>query len=420
MDSYSIYPKQFNNINNELQNNTCFVIMPFSDDLDNTYMVIDSVATNMGITCTRADNISTTSEPILNKICTQISQAYYIIVDITNLNPNVFYELGIAHVLRDAKKVLIIKEDETVCPSDIKHLHYYVYSKSSLKHLKDTIKSFFAENNILEDLHGVLNFLGLTPRDKDLSQNFVTGLSNRIGNNITSLIMILNNRAADITQQHSNDLLITLTQALKELPPSHDLYPLYSELLLLLIQKVNSIFDVSNYISQIFTDKNCGLLNEWVADCSITILDNPLYFDAAVSWIIKYLKQISPAEFDIAKYKLEIGIIKSKSESIDMVLVNNLKGSDKTLVEHCAKLIKERKTLVAIPILLDLIEEDENPYVVRSSIDALVRMAPLEILLEGKEILTKRKSFIDAYSFINKHLNDLEQQIIHLQNISNR
>ena len=124
MDAYSIYPKQFNNLCNQLQSNTCFVIMPFLDDLDNTYMVIDSVASSMGINCTRADNISTTSEPILNKICTQISQAYYIIVDITNLNPNVFYELGIAHVLRDAKKVLIIKEDETVCPSDIKHLHY--------------------------------------------------------------------------------------------------------------------------------------------------------------------------------------------------------------------------------------------------------------------------------------------------------
>lgn len=105
MNAYSIYPKQFNSTDYKLQSNTCFVIMPFSDDLDNTYMVIESVAESMNIVCTRADNISTTSEPILNKICTQISQAYFIIVDITNLNPNVFYELGIAHVLRDAKKV---------------------------------------------------------------------------------------------------------------------------------------------------------------------------------------------------------------------------------------------------------------------------------------------------------------------------
>ena len=113
MSTYSIYPRQFNNSDLRVQSDTCFVIMPFSDDLSNTYLVIDSVASTMNIKCTRADKVSTTSEPILSKICTQISQAYFIIVDITDLNPNVFYELGIAHVLRDANKVLIIKDEAT-------------------------------------------------------------------------------------------------------------------------------------------------------------------------------------------------------------------------------------------------------------------------------------------------------------------
>jgi hypothetical protein len=100
MINYSIYPKQFIETKyNKFKVNTCFVIMPFSEDLSNTYIIINSVARELGIECTRADDIKTTSEAILNKICTQISQAYYIIVDITNLNPNVFYELGIAHVL---------------------------------------------------------------------------------------------------------------------------------------------------------------------------------------------------------------------------------------------------------------------------------------------------------------------------------
>ena len=419
MDSYSIYPKQFNDLNHQLQSDTCFVIMPFSKDLDNTYMVIDSVASSMGINCTRADNISTTSEPILNKICTQISQAYYIIVDITNLNPNVFYELGIAHVLRDAKKVLIIKEDETDCPSDIKHLHYFPYSKSSLKQLNDTVKKFFTENNILEDLQGILDFLSLTPRDKVLSHNFVVSLSDCIGNNMNSLIMILNNKAEDTTQKNVNDLLITLTCELNKLSFSHNLYALYSELLLLLIQKTNSTFDISNYLSKIFNLKNYKLSNEWIADCGIAILDNSKYFDTVMTWILEYLKKTSPAEFDVAKYKIEIGIIKSKSEIIDSVLVNELKNSNKTLVEHCTKLIKERKTVVAIPVLVQLIEKDENPYVVRSSIDALINMAPLKILLQIKEIMTKRQLFVDQFDFINKHLKDLEQQIIFLQNTSN-
>ena len=48
--------------------------MPFSDDLRNTYIIINSIARELGIECTRADDIRTTSEAILNKICTQISK----------------------------------------------------------------------------------------------------------------------------------------------------------------------------------------------------------------------------------------------------------------------------------------------------------------------------------------------------------
>lgn len=416
MDEYSIYPKQFSKSSMQLQINTCFVVMPFSEDLDNTYMVIESAASAMGIQCTRADCVSTTSEPILNKICTQISQAYFIIVDITNLNPNVFYELGIAHVLRDAKKVLIIKENETECPSDIKHLHYYAYSKIALKKLKETIKSFFKENNIQEDLLSVLDFLGITSRDELISREFVDSLSKSLGSNISSLVMILNNRLADTTQCQANDILIGLTHSIDELPLCHDLFYLYSSLILLLVQRLNNAFDITLYLSQVYSDRFHNLSNEWIADCSIIVLDNPWYFDITISWIIEYLMKTSPAAFDVAKYKLEIGIIKSKSERIDDVLIDDLKSADKTIVEHCAKLIKERETHDAIPCLIELVETDDNPYVVRSCIDALVQMASLNELLKAREILANRRLFVDSYNFIKKHLSALEKRINSLNN----
>lgn len=418
MDAYLIYPKQFNNTGRQLQNNSCFVIMPFSDDLDNTYMVIDSVADDMGISCSRADNISTTSEPILNKICTQISQAYFIIVDITNLNPNVFYELGIAHVLRDAKKVLIIKEEGTECPSDIRHLHYYTYSKSTLKHLKTTIKTFFAENNALEDLLGILDFFNITPRGEEISHSFVADLSDSIGNNTTTILEVLNSRVKDTDPQQIYDLLINLTRTLNNLPLDSSFYPLYSKLTLLLIERTSCTFDISRYLSQIFSDKYQNLQNEWLADCGVITLDAPLYFDSVFAWMKSHLKSTSPAEFDIAKYKIEIGVIKSKSDRIDVALINELKSPNKTLVEHCVKLVKERKICEAIPSLVELVTEDENPYVVRSSVDALVGMAPIEILLRVKEILETRKLFVNSFSFIGKHLTALDQAIFNLQKTS--
>ena len=416
MNAYSIYPKQFNSSDYKLQSNTCFVIMPFSSDLDNTYMVIESVADSMNIVCTRADNISTTSEPILNKICTQISQAYFIVVDITNLNPNVFYELGIAHVLRDAKKVLIIKESQTICPSDINHLHYYAYQRDDLKQLKNTIRSFFAENNILEDLHDILEFLGLLPQDDVSSRDFVASVCVTAKDNFDDLIRILNSKTADINQHQVICLLHALTDAVNS-PPSNELRKSYLDLILFIVSKTHRIFDIKEYMLEQFNGTSPLSTNsEWCADCALAVMDHERYFDIATCWIMDYLKRVSPAAFDIAKYKIEIGVIKSKSRELDKALLTSLGSDSKTLIEHCAKLIKERKAKEAIPALVELVEKEENPYVVRSSIDAVACMAPLDILLKLREIIDNRKSYMEQHEFISIHIAQLDARISELQN----
>lgn len=419
MDAYSIYPKQFNNEFFKIKNDMCFVIMPFASAFDNTYLVIESVSNSMDIICTRADNISMTSEPILHKICAQIAQSYYIIVDISGLNPNVFYELGIAHVLRDARRVLIIKDEETECPSDIKHLHYFPYNKSNLKLLKETIAKFFTENNILEDLQDVLTLLDLLPTDNVLAQKYVVELTNCIGNSISDLVLVLNNKANEVQYDRADLLLKRLIDYLNKMSRTDACYELYSNMLLLVISKIVGTVNISSFVAGLFNGKNNSISNEWLADCSIVVLDDPLYFHDAIVWIIKYLEKISPAEFDLVKYKIEIGIIKSKSSQIDTVLVDKLNSSNKTLSEHCAKLIKERKTYAAIPALLKLIENDRNPYVVRSCIDALISIAPLSILLDAKKAIDQRTQFVKENPFIEKHLLDLTKQISYLQDTAN-
>lgn len=418
MNTYSIYPKQFNNAAHKLQSDSCFVVMPFSEELNNTYMVIESVASSMNIKCTRADNVSTTSEPILSKICTQISQAYFIIVDITDLNPNVFYELGIAHVLREASKVLIIKEKETTCPSDIRHIHYYEYSRSDLKQLKQNIEKFFAENNILEDLQSVLSFLDLLPKDNSLAQKFVVDVSSCIGIDMDSLILILNNQATALLQPQIIRILSALTGALNRLNSSDEMYALYSELILFIISKTHDICDFSEYMEKMLSGHYCGLSAEWIAECSVAVLDNPVYFHRAMIWALEYLKGTSPAAFDVAKYKIELGLIKAKTHLVDDMLVKELTSENKTLAEHCAKLVKERKTHTAIPVLLELITSENNPYVVRSCIDALVGMATLETLLNVRAIMEGRSALVASNGFINKHLEDLKVRIEQLQNTS--
>jgi hypothetical protein len=92
----------------------CFVLMPFSEDLKPIYDKIKSVAEEVGFECKRSDEIAV--GPINKSIFENIFYAKAIIADLTAYNPNVFYELGVAHAI--SRKVILISQEEKI-PFDI-------------------------------------------------------------------------------------------------------------------------------------------------------------------------------------------------------------------------------------------------------------------------------------------------------------
>ena len=78
----------------------CFVIMPFRPELNFFYRAIKShiEQTFPEVRVERGDDRVLT-KPILEKIVDFIRQADVVIADCSGRNPNVFYELGIAHAL---------------------------------------------------------------------------------------------------------------------------------------------------------------------------------------------------------------------------------------------------------------------------------------------------------------------------------
>ena len=75
----------------------CFVIMPFAQNYLEVYEeVYKPVCKENGIDCWRVDEISRPGS-ITKDIIEGIIEADIIIADLTSKNPNVFYELGIAH-----------------------------------------------------------------------------------------------------------------------------------------------------------------------------------------------------------------------------------------------------------------------------------------------------------------------------------
>jgi hypothetical protein len=102
-----------------------FVLMPFKTELKSVYENhIKNLGQKLGITVLRADERYTT-KAFINKVWDGIFGADLIIADCTEKNANVFYEIGMAHVV--GKPVVLITRSHDDIPSDIKHLDYIIY-----------------------------------------------------------------------------------------------------------------------------------------------------------------------------------------------------------------------------------------------------------------------------------------------------
>ncbi|HEV2955218.1 MAG TPA: hypothetical protein VGX95_03795 [Xanthobacteraceae bacterium] len=99
---------------------SCFVIMPFGQkrdilpdgqkqdiDFDRIYAeLIKPVAESLAVECTRSDEVSK-SGLIHKDMIERILGSDVVVVDITTLNANVFYELGVRHTARPTGTVLV-------------------------------------------------------------------------------------------------------------------------------------------------------------------------------------------------------------------------------------------------------------------------------------------------------------------------
>ena len=106
----------------------CFVMMPIKKGYDEVYEhVIKPTFNEMGIKCNRADEIYS-ANPIISDIWHQIQTSGWIIADLTGRNPNVFYELGLAHAL--GVNVILLTQEIKDVPFDLQHWRCIVYKQS--------------------------------------------------------------------------------------------------------------------------------------------------------------------------------------------------------------------------------------------------------------------------------------------------
>ena len=130
--------------------------MSFAPKFDPIYKVIcEALKNNNGKQC-KWSRIDQKQKPgiIIENIKREIIGADLIIADVTDLNPNVLYELGMAHFEKGCSNCILLTQSSIEdLPFDLKHLHVFKYTDSiegadKLKtFIRRTIRTFNNRND---------------------------------------------------------------------------------------------------------------------------------------------------------------------------------------------------------------------------------------------------------------------------------
>ena len=130
----------------------CFVIMPFGPEYESVYrQLIKPTAEPFGLKVLRADDIYSPGV-ITEQIRAAIHQSVICIVDITGKNPNVLYELGIAHTL--GKPTILLTQSVEQIPFDLRAFRVVIYDIKKIskarENLAGTIQEILGKRRLVE------------------------------------------------------------------------------------------------------------------------------------------------------------------------------------------------------------------------------------------------------------------------------
>lgn len=128
----------------------CFFMMPFREELNFLFLYLQKHLTETHRLHVERGDHKVLTQPLMEKILRQITQCDFAIADVTGGNPNVFYELGIAHTLK--KPVIFLTQDSPKdAPVDIRPYEFIVYSLGNhtelLSKLDNAVSALFTERH---------------------------------------------------------------------------------------------------------------------------------------------------------------------------------------------------------------------------------------------------------------------------------
>jgi hypothetical protein len=111
-----------------------FVLMPFAEALTQIYTTFIKPTVEdpkFGLVCHRADDVKS-NRAIIQDIWKSICEARLIVADLSGLNPNVMYELGMAHTLGKETILIYQRSAEIKFPFDLTHMRRIEYDNNAV------------------------------------------------------------------------------------------------------------------------------------------------------------------------------------------------------------------------------------------------------------------------------------------------
>jgi hypothetical protein len=130
----------------ETREDLIFVLTPFHDDLLDEFLVVTQIGQTLGFTVNRGDELASKGD-IFPQLLRLLVTAKVVIANISGRNPNVFYELGIAHALD--RSVILLAHSGTDVPFDVQSKRIVFYKSN--EELRERLTQTLARTLISKD-----------------------------------------------------------------------------------------------------------------------------------------------------------------------------------------------------------------------------------------------------------------------------
>lgn len=109
----------------------CFVLMPFREGLNEVFETVREIVEGppWNFVCKRADDFFAGGH-IMTTVLRGIAEAEFLVADLSDRNPNVFYELGIAHMMKQPDEIILLAQRIDAIPFDLQSFRCVVYSQT--------------------------------------------------------------------------------------------------------------------------------------------------------------------------------------------------------------------------------------------------------------------------------------------------